>query len=391
MWAKSTRAWSAVKPSGIPMLKRASVLNTKARVRQTRASRPSCFSIRSSDRLAWTAIGSSTNASVGGPRPSIDTAHATSAGAVAAAENTWPAPIECGQRNDVDDRFAPHVSRREPTAVSVTPYIDGPDVESELGDPRGHVVPHAAVVVYAMDTPHRGRSWVPPRPHADLGPIDRLEARTSGTDSRHNENRARDSAGGRHVPRVGCLVSSAETTWRIVLLPSPTRPAQVGGDVEFAVFAESIERAIAAVYEALSTQGVLADDVLPIALQFRDHHDAHADVFGVLAGEAASSKANQLLVDELLPVLAEFGDQAAVLGFVLGLENRAAATYAGAFGSLIDAEAIERTASILPVTAAHAALLGRALGRTVDEQFLLGPSESTAVADGFDVNAYPVT
>ena len=67
------------------------------------------------------------------------------------------------------------------------------------------------------------------------------------------------------------------------------------------------------------------------------------------------------------------------------LENQAAETYA--FGLMVASgkDAIGGMATILPIEAEHAAILGVALGKSPVDIFINGAFESAAVGDGTDI------
>jgi rubrerythrin len=159
--------------------------------------------------------------------------------------------------------------------------------------------------------------------------------------------------------------------------------AQAAGDQDIAAFAQSVELAAVAAYDAAAP--VLTDATKPVALKFQGHHKDHASAFGQLAGSKATNKANSALVAALTPTLQGITDEKGALTFAFGLENQAAETYAFALTVLTTADIFKQMASILPIEAEHAAVLGAALGMTPDAIFINGAFENASVGDGTDI------
>ena len=144
------------------------------------------------------------------------------------------------------------------------------------------------------------------------------------------------------------------------LLPAGTEPD--AGDAQLAAFAESIELAFVAVYDrALTDDKVTTPEAVEALTDFAMHHEAHAGAFAGIAAEDATGEPNPDLLDELTGQLDAAADEAAVLTVALGIENAAAATYLFALGALESTEALQLTASILPVESQHAVVLGTVL------------------------------
>lgn len=169
----------------------------------------------------------------------------------------------------------------------------------------------------------------------------------------------------------------------------PRAAAQGLSDTDIAVFAESVELAAVAAYNAAA--GVLSDEVKPVGQLFASHHQDHADAFAALAGDAATGEPNAALVQALTPTLEGLSDQAGALEFAFQVENEAVATYAFALGALQSVEAAQGTATILPIEAAHAASLAQALGKSLEDHFPFGAFESADIADGINPADFPVS
>ena len=139
--------------------------------------------------------------------------------------------------------------------------------------------------------------------------------------------------------------------------------AQASGDAGIAAFAESVELAAVEAYKAAAASGkVTTPAVLQAATTFAGHHTEHAAAFGSAAGSARTSKPNPKLLSAVSGQLQTAADEKAVIMLAYGLENAAAATYLFALGALTSTEALQLTASILPVESQHAVVLGSVLG-----------------------------
>ena len=167
-------------------------------------------------------------------------------------------------------------------------------------------------------------------------------------------------------------------------------------DGDIAVFAESVELAAVAVYSDPDLAKLVSADVAAVAQLFAQHHKDHAGAFAALAGAKATGKANAPIVkiytDTLKPTLK---DQTDVLKLGAVIEHQAASTYAFALTALQSPDAAAGTATILPVEAEHAMLLGAALGQTPAELFPMGAFVSASVGElgypkvGIDPSKYP--
>jgi hypothetical protein len=160
------------------------------------------------------------------------------------------------------------------------------------------------------------------------------------------------------------------------------------GDAGLAAFAESVELAAVEAYKAAAASGkVTTPAVLEAATTFAGHHTEHAAGFGAAAGSSATKKPNAGLLAVIAPQIAAAADEPAVLEIAYGLENAAAATYLFALGALTSREALQLTASILPVEAQHAVVLGSVLGKPATDYI---PGFETVDA-AVDPTKYPVS
>lgn len=141
------------------------------------------------------------------------------------------------------------------------------------------------------------------------------------------------------------------------------RAFALAGDAGIAAFAESVELTAVAAYTAAANSGLVTTKaVLDAATTFAGHHTEHAAAFGAAAGGDATGKLNQALLDALSPSLGAAKTENDVLKIAYDLENAAAATYLFALGALESTVALQLTASILPVEAQHAVVLGQVIG-----------------------------
>ena len=168
-------------------------------------------------------------------------------------------------------------------------------------------------------------------------------------------------------------------------------------DVDIAVFAESVELAAVAIYSDPDVGSLVSADIAAVAQLFASHHSDHAAAFASLTGGKATGKANgpivKVFTDKLKPTVK---NQTDVLNLASVVENQAAATYAFALTALQSPDAAAGTATILPIEAEHAILLGAVLGQTPDELFPTGAFVSASVGAlgdpkvGIDPSKYPV-
>jgi hypothetical protein len=140
--------------------------------------------------------------------------------------------------------------------------------------------------------------------------------------------------------------------------------AQTLDDGAIAKFAESVELAAVAAYTAAAQSGkVHTPAVITAVTTFASHHMDHAKAFGAFAGDSATAKPNPGLLQTVGDQIREAPDEMAILAVAYATENAAAATYLFAIGALTSAAALAATASIMPVEAQHAAIVGYVLGK----------------------------
>lgn len=202
------------------------------------------------------------------------------------------------------------------------------------------------------------------------------DIRALHSETRHFRSAFRPSAHRQAIRRAAA--ATGLVTIGSQLLPMSSlmpRAFAADGDAGIAAFAESVELTAVAAYDAAAKSGLVTTKaVLDAAVLFMGHHTEHAAAFGAAAGAAATGKLNQALLDALSPGLGAAKTENDVLKIAYDLENAAAATYLFALGALESTVALQLTASILPVEAQHAVVLGQVFG--ADASTLLPSFES---------------
>jgi hypothetical protein len=146
--------------------------------------------------------------------------------------------------------------------------------------------------------------------------------------------------------------------------------SNTSGDAGVNAFAQSVELALAQAYAQLSNSGKVATpDAIDALSAFAAHHQEHAAALGVLAGSRATTTPNRRLATMLAARVRNAPDERAALEVALTLENEAASTYLFALGSLEATEALQLSASILPVESQHAVVLAALLRKAPGETF----------------------
>ena len=175
--------------------------------------------------------------------------------------------------------------------------------------------------------------------------------------------------GGRSSPRRAS--ASAVVAVGTGLVPVgrflPAAWGQELDDVAIAKFGESVELAAVEAYGAAAMTGKISAEVLPVAQMFAEHHAQHAGAFQGILGDAAGRKANSTVLAEFGPKIAQAADQAALLDVAFTIEQAAAATYLFALGALQDPANAAAVATILPIEAQHAVVLGTVLGKDAED------------------------
>ncbi|MDZ7733990.1 MAG: ferritin-like domain-containing protein [Acidimicrobiia bacterium] len=158
-------------------------------------------------------------------------------------------------------------------------------------------------------------------------------------------------------------------------------------DTDIAAFAQSVELAAVAAYEAAAGTGLLDATATEVGTLFASHHDDHAGAFASLAGDAAPNEPNATVLEAFAPMIQEAGDQAGLLTIAKQLEEHASSTYVFALGALTSQEAAAATATVLPIESQHAVVLGQFLELPPEDY--LPPFETADEA--LDPAEYPVS
>lgn len=194
--------------------------------------------------------------------------------------------------------------------------------------------------------------------------------RTFGRDIRELHAETRRAAGG--TSRRDLLVRSALATTAVTLggqvLPlrglfTGVAGAQVQTDADIAAFAASLEYAAVAVYNAAAATGMLTTKaVADAAATFAAQHKAHGDAFAAASDDKIKPDSpNKTIQTSLMTRMSQAGSEMDIVKLAFQVENTAAATYQAALGSLEAVRYQQLAASVLPIEAGHAAVLGMIL------------------------------
>ena len=197
------------------------------------------------------------------------------------------------------------------------------------------------------------------------------------------------AAGGAAALVLGPLAASASAADAGTTTTAPPKTPQAG-DLTLLGFAQSLELAAVGVYDAALATGKLTDVPKLLAAAFKRHHTEHAEAIGGLAGKGAPGAANPGLLKLFADKVSAAKTENDVLGVAFELENAAAATYAYALGSIVGTNPASLVASIQPIEARHAVVLGEALNLTLKD--FVPAFEPNAVGYGaLDPAKYPAT
>ena len=169
------------------------------------------------------------------------------------------------------------------------------------------------------------------------------------------------SAAGAQTSTTGGPTTTGVPATTTTLPPKQPSP----DDLVILSFAQSLELAVFQTYELAVPK--LGADLLVVAGTFASHHRQHAQAMAGLAGKAALNTANQSLLAELTPLMNDAKDEAGALKVLFDLETAAASAYVAALGQLVGTNGAQVVASIQPIEARHAVVLGQALDLGLDE------------------------
>ena len=142
---------------------------------------------------------------------------------------------------------------------------------------------------------------------------------------------------------------------------SLAEPKLADADLQLAIFAQTVELAVVALYRAAIAKPILPRSIAEVLELFAGHHGDHAAQFGAFAGKAAVGRPNPTLLAELTPKLDAAATAKQILELARGLEEGAAATYVYALGLLGSREAAAAVSTILPIESQHSVALSFAI------------------------------
>jgi hypothetical protein len=206
---------------------------------------------------------------------------------------------------------------------------------------------------------------------AELDDAHHDSMRTMQSDIREMHAETRKAVGGssrrQFLIRAGIASTAITIGSQVLPMSSLWTPAfaQALTDADIAAYAASVEYAAVAAYGAAISSGkVKTPEIGAAAKLFQSQHMEHGDAFAAASGKSSGVKgvANETLVAAIGSQIGQAADENAILKIAYDTENAAAATYQFALGALKSKEALALTASILPIEAGHAAVLGLVLG-----------------------------
>lgn len=159
------------------------------------------------------------------------------------------------------------------------------------------------------------------------------------------------------------LSSSASAADATTTTAPPKVPST--GDLGLLAWAQSLELAAVEAYGLAAASGKLSKDIATVASVFQRHHREHAQAIGGLASKSAPGVANKAILALFGPKFAAAKDEHELLTLAMGVENATAATYVGLIAQLDGTNPAALLASILPIEARHAVVLGRALSAPI--------------------------
>jgi hypothetical protein len=157
--------------------------------------------------------------------------------------------------------------------------------------------------------------------------------------------------------------SSATTAPGTTTTAPPRRPTDA--DRELLAFANTLELAAAELYGSALAAGTLDDDTTAILVGFADHHRQYAEAIAGLIGSDAPNQANEAVVRAFARDFE--GDQESILQAAYELETAAAATHLVLLSELQGVDGAALVASIQPIEARQAVVLGELVGLPLAE------------------------
>lgn len=130
-----------------------------------------------------------------------------------------------------------------------------------------------------------------------------------------------------------------------------------GGDLTVVVFAQTVELAAAAAYDAAVSSGKLDDQAKSFATLFAGHHRDHANALAGLAGKEALNVPNPRILAEFGPQITGAANGTAQLKVLQSIEEGAVSTYLYALGEFVSYDAAGAASMVLPIEAQHSVAL----------------------------------
>jgi hypothetical protein len=153
------------------------------------------------------------------------------------------------------------------------------------------------------------------------------------------------------------------------------------GDTALVLFAQGLELAAQAAYDAIDATGKLQGQALESARLFGRHHGEHATALDALTPKAQIvTTPNSKILQLFTPQIAAAPDADALLQIAFNIETGAASTYQLAMGALANWQSATVVATIEPIEAQHAVVWGQTLGLPTDQWMPAFETEANALS-----------
>jgi hypothetical protein len=162
------------------------------------------------------------------------------------------------------------------------------------------------------------------------------------------------------VPVAGLVPAALAQTATVPVLPA--------ADLALVKFAQGLELAATAAYEAIVATRKLDAAQNESAGLFGRHHTDHAAALAeLIPKEEIATVPNPKVLEAFAPRIADAPDAAALMQIAFDLETGAASTYQLAMGAFTHWEPAAKVATIEPIEAQHAVVWGQALDLPTDQ------------------------
>ena len=168
-----------------------------------------------------------------------------------------------------------------------------------------------------------------------------------------------------------------------------TAPPKLGtaNDLTLLGWAQSLELAAVDAYGIAIASGKLSPNIAAVAGVFQRHHREHAQALGGLASKSAPGVSNKAILAAFGPKFTAATTEQELVTLAMTVENAAASTYQALIASLTATDPAALVASILPIEARHAVVLGQASGAATAVYL---PVRENADGAGLDPTKYPI-